>query len=297
MSTMTEENKTEHWKETIFQRATELDSLYKEFNLYPKNLGAWTEKHLEGISISNFRSDNVYVWQKRNISESNILISFLITKLLDNANLFDLIKESREFGVEVYEFLGVSVSRDLLDSILEINFLIDIVGLENFKTYKILDIGAGYGRLSKSLAQAFPMIKSSCIDSIPLSTAISEFYLEKEIVDKKVKVYTLDQIDQMPDNYFDLATNIHSFSEMSLDSVENWIKLLKDLNVPKILVIPNAKELKLDSGEDLQIVFEKYGYFIKSKRHKYSNSVDDKHLMYPSNYFYLELKTEIEDKL
>jgi putative sugar O-methyltransferase len=289
MDKISEQEKSKNWQENIYQRARELDQTYKELGLYPKDLGFWTSKHLEDLNVANFRSDNVYVWQKRDMDETNFLISFLSARLLDHANLFNLIKENGSFGVEVYQVAGVNVSRDLIDSVLEINFLIDIIGIEELSKYKVLDIGAGYGRLAKNLTQVFEDIKVGCIDSIPISTAISEFYLEKEIVDKKVNIYTMDQLSQIPVGSFDLATNIHSFSEMSIDAVEDWIKTLKILNVPKVFVVPNPKELQLNLLQDFKSIFEKYGYSVKIKRSKYSENIDDKYLVYPSNYFYLEL--------
>lgn len=282
--------KSDTFEAEIYRRASELHNRYTKFGLYPRDLGVWDEKHLRKLDVSLFRSDNVYVWQTRELNEVNYLVSYLAAKLLDKSNLFDSISESGEFGVEIYQFGEVNVSRDLLDSILEINFLIEIVGLEAFSKMKVLDIGAGYGRLAKNLARIFPEIKIGCVDSIPISTAISEFYLKDEISLSQVRVYSIDEIDKISYRSFDLVTNIHSFSEMSIDSVETWISFIRKLGVPNVFVIPNPKELRLNTGQDFEAIFNKYGYVVRQKMSKYPVGIEEKYLLYPSNYFYLELE-------
>ena len=278
------------WESNILERSFELDKLYKSLNLYPEDMGVWDPKHIEKLDISNFRSDNVYVWQTRGSHEKQYLVSFLLAKLQDHANLLALISEDGTFGAETYEFLGEKVSRDRMDSSLEINFLIECVTSKRLGNYKILDIGAGYGRLAKNLCKVFPDIQVSCVDSVPISTAISEFYLQSQINSGQITTYDLASLTKIPVNSIDLATNVHSFSEMSLESVRNWAHFLREKRVPKLFIVPNPSELRLNSGEDYQHIFEDYGYSVKVKRAKYPIGIDPSLLLYPSNYFYLELE-------
>ena len=278
------------WEEEIIRRSLELDKKYLESNLYPEDLGVWTEKHLRKLDLRNFRSDNVYVWQKRNLTSENYLVSYLLAKLMDNADLLESIEEDGKYGALVHTFFDKKISRDLIDSVLEINYLIDIIGIDALKRFEVLDIGAGYGRLGKNLSGLFPEMKIGCVDSIPMSTAISEFYLKEEIERAQVQIYNLTQIEDLSQRNFDLATNVHSFSEMSLGSVENWIKFLRKSKIPRVFVVPNPKELKLNTGEDFENVFERYGYKVVNSRRKFQEGVPEDCLIYQASYFYLELE-------
>jgi SAM-dependent methyltransferase len=278
------------WEEKIEARSEELHRIYIEKNLYPDDLGVWSQKHLQGIDLSFFRADNVYVWQTRNVKAENYLVSYLLTKIEDDANLFGLLHEDGNFGANTFEFMGITISRDLLDSILEINFLIKMIGRDTLSRSKVLDIGAGYGRLAKNLAKVFPDISIGCIDSIPISTAISEFYLKDEIASKQIEILDLTRINSIAENNYDLAVNIHSFSEMSLASVENWIKVLDEAEIQRVFVVPNPKDLKLNSGEDFSSIFLKYGYSIETRTDKYPSGIPEQHLLYAASYFYLVRK-------
>lgn len=278
------------WESMILERSMNLDTLYKNLGLYPKDMGVWSAKHTERLDISNFRSDNVYVWQSRNSQENQYLISFLLAKLQDHGKLLEAVSENGTFGVEAFEFFGEKVSRDRIDSSLEINFLTECVSLEKIRNFRILDIGAGYGRLAKNLCSVFPEVKVNCVDSVPISTAISEYYLKAQIDCGQVKIYDLAGLREISVNSIDLATNIHSFSEMSLESVRNWVKFLREKNVPRLFVVPNPSELRLNSGEDFQHIFEEYGYAIKFKRPKFPLGINPSLLLYPSNYYYLEME-------
>lgn len=277
------------WQVDIVERATELNKVYHDLNLHPKDLGVWTEKHVRELDVENFRSDNVYVWQKRNVVMQNYLVSYLVTQIMDKSNLLESLFENGSYGVEFFEFSERKVSRDLIDSVLEINFMIDVIGRDSLTELRVLDIGAGYGRLAKNLAKVFPEMKIGCVDAIPMSTAISEFYLEDEITRGQVEVFDLTQLDLLPSKNFDFAVNIHSFSEMSLSSVENWVSLLKISKVPRVFVVPNPRHLGLNSGEDFQEIFEKFGYKVTTIRSKYLEGLPENCLLYPANYYYLEL--------
>jgi putative sugar O-methyltransferase len=277
------------WQGEVISRAVTLDRTYHDLNLHPRELGVWTEKHTRELDVTNFRSDNVYVWQKRDLAIENYLVSYLVAKIMDKSALLESLSENGSYGVEFYEFCGRKISRDLIDSVLEINFLIDLIGIDSLTKFRVLDIGAGYGRLAKNLAKVFPAMKIGCVDAIPMSTAISEFYLHEEIERGQIEVFNLTQLDSMPSKTFDLAVNIHSFSEMSLGSVENWISFLMEAKVERVFVVPNPKELRLNNGEDFLKVFERFGYKVTTIRAKYLDGIPENSLLYPANYFYLEL--------
>ena len=56
------------WQGEVTSRALTLDRTYHDLNLHPRELGVWTEKHTRELDVTNFRADNVYVWQKRDLA-------------------------------------------------------------------------------------------------------------------------------------------------------------------------------------------------------------------------------------
>jgi hypothetical protein len=111
---------------------------------------------------------------------------------------------------------GVPVSRDLLDSIIELNFLEEALEISSRKALRVIDIGAGYGRLAHRATVAAPMIGYVCTDGIALSTVLCETYLQYRKTERTA-VVPLDEVSVVvSDSHFDLAINIHSFSECPL---------------------------------------------------------------------------------
>ena len=100
-----------------------------------------------------------------------------MSKSIDHLNLLDVLHEDDRFGVEIFNFHGQTVSRDLLDSIIEITFLEKHFGFLNRRDFNVLDIGAGYGRLAHRMATAAPNLgRYFCVDAVPESTFISDYY-------------------------------------------------------------------------------------------------------------------------
>src|ERR1035438_6593542 len=120
------------------------------------------------------------------------------------------------FGAYVFRFNGKVVSRDLIDSVLEINFL-----QENFGPRKlaVLDIGAGYGRLGHRLSEVMPSADPVfCTDGVAESTFICDFYLRYRKA--RARAIPVDEVESLvKDGGIDLATNIHSFSECTAQSI------------------------------------------------------------------------------
>jgi putative sugar O-methyltransferase len=120
------------------------------------------------------------------------------------------------FGAYTFDFNGEKlVSRDLLDSILEINFLDRHLGLARREGFNLLDVGAGYGRLAHRLATAFPgTMRIYCTDAVSESTFLCEYYLRFRGLADRTEVVPLDEIEaRLRTVRIDVATNIHSFSE------------------------------------------------------------------------------------
>ena len=85
----------------------------------------WTDAHVRPDDILYFRGDNAYVWQLRG-NNMNIIAYALTTfyiKSIDKLGLLNTLKEDDFFGIFAFSIDNKLISRDLLDSILEIYFL------------------------------------------------------------------------------------------------------------------------------------------------------------------------------
>lgn len=250
--------------------------------------GVWNKKHLDSFDVMKFRGDNVYVWQTRVFQEIHFFVSYLYTRKVDKLGLHNKLIETGSFGAETFSFDGKLVSRDLIDSIIEINYLEEKLQISKAKDFRILDIGAGYGRFAKRIQEGFSNIQVSCIDAIPLSTCLSRVYLEAEMKAGKVKIYQLNTLDEVQTGAINLAINIHSFSEMSMTSVKSWVNFLVEKKIENIFIVPNGSSLALNDGSDFGGIFEKAGYRIASLDDKFSDPDYSRFGIYPSKYFLLK---------
>ena len=237
----------------------------------------------------NFRGDNIYVWQTREYSEKNYLVSYNYASKNDQLNLLSTISELGDFGVQTFTFYGKKVSRDLIDSVIEINYLEAQLELSKIAHLNVLDIGAGYGRFAHRFVSAHPNAKVTCIDAIPISTSISKVYLKQMIQSSTIEVLDLSEVDALTKDLYHLAINIHSFSEMSIESIRFWIRILVKNRVKYIFIVPNRESLSLNDGTDFGYLFSEAGYKIFDSQKKYNDSESDKLGIYPSTYFLLEL--------
>lgn len=221
-----------------------------------------------------FRGDNGYMWLYR--SHRDVRRRFYVfaqhVRSLDRLGLMgDRLTEDGAFGCFSYAYETLpTVSRDLLDSINEIYFLDRHMQLLDRKGLRVLDIGAGYGRLAhRMLAASDGIERYWCIDAVPRSTFICDYYLRHRGYagrsDARAVVVPVDQMDSaVPAGQIDLAMNVHSFSEMRYDAIEAWIQWLVRLRVPRLFIVPNQPELISfepdGSHRDFSDILDRAGY-------------------------------------
>jgi hypothetical protein len=205
----------------------------------------WTDEYIDvDLDLAYFRGDNPYMWQQRHMGADLRLKYYVYLRYLeqfDDRNLLRTLGEDGAFGCWTYDYVGhPRVSRDLLDSVNELYFLHRVWGLFDRTEFGVLDIGAGYGRLAQRMSSAAPGLRNYyCVDAIPESTFLCEYYLRHRGVADAVSVVPLDELDGLPAGGIDLAVNIHSFSEMSAAAMDEWLRLLVRADVPSLLVVPN----------------------------------------------------------
>jgi hypothetical protein len=204
---------------------------------------------LAGVDLTRFRASSSYVWNYYGLAdeETERLKYYVFQQAVrsrDAAGLLDTLTEDGAFGCRTFEFGDLApVSRDLLDSVAEINFLqrhVDVLGRADTR---VLDIGAGYGRMAHRLLEANPEMSGyTCVDAVPESTFLCEFYLEFRGLDKRADIIALDEIEERLNGSFDVALNIHSFSECTHDAVEWWLQRVRKLDIPYLMIVPNPNE-------------------------------------------------------
>lgn len=256
-------------------RLLELQQRYGTFESPVGTHTQWLPALSSGLEdLRYFRGDNAYVWQFRNVREHARLKYYLYARSirdLDQRGLLgNTLTEDGLFGCFTFHYENMpTVSRDLLDSISELDFLDRHWDLFNRSGVQILDIGAGYGRLAHRMLTAAPGVERYwCIDAIPRSTFLCEYYLAQRhllnVPGARAEVVPLDRMDSVPAGRIDLAVNIHSFSEMSHAAVEGWLQWLAQLQVPWLLVVPNHDEVRSKEADgsrrDCSEILERAGF-------------------------------------
>jgi putative sugar O-methyltransferase len=216
----------------------------------------WRPRNVSGfLSLQYFRGDSVYFWHYRDSDELAQLKYFTYLRYLverDTAGLLERLEEDGAFGCWTYEFPGSKTcSRDLLDSVNELLFLERHLSILEASNLRILDIGAGYGRLAHRGAEAMKSLELyCCVDAVPESTFLCEYYSAFRSVSPPVRVVPLPETVELHQGQFDLAINVHSFSECPLAAIEWWMSLLAKLRVPRLFLVPNERNGFLSLEED-----------------------------------------------
>jgi putative sugar O-methyltransferase len=138
------------------------------------------------------------------------------------------------------------ISEDLANSIREYTTVRRFLAPE---PQKIMELGAGYGRLAYVFLKA-----SNCkylIFDIPPALYLAERYLSEVLVDKNVfrfrkftkfadiqeelekadvGFFTANQMELFPDGYFDIALAISALHEMRSDQIANYLSMMSSLS-------------------------------------------------------------------
>ena len=224
----------------------DLKERYKNSEYPDSEEALWTEDRITSDDLLYFRGHNAFLYQDGRFNRNIIgyLLSYYYIKALDNKELLKRLEEDDSFGAIVYSIDGYRVTRDLLDSILEINFLEKHLQLSQKPDLNVLDVGAGYGRLAYRMTQALPNISNYlCADAIAVSSFIADYYLQYRGISDRARIVPLDTIRKELKEYsLNLAVNVHSFSECSLTAIDWWMALISENRIPFLFIVPNSKD-------------------------------------------------------
>jgi hypothetical protein len=94
------------------------------------------------------RANSGYVWQQWDAADPfRYGLTTYYTRLHDRLGLFEKLDEDGLFGAETYDVDGIRVSRDVLDSINELTFLDDELGISQLPSASPPARGDGAGAL------------------------------------------------------------------------------------------------------------------------------------------------------
>ncbi|MCW2990505.1 MAG: hypothetical protein JWM73_1099 [Solirubrobacterales bacterium] len=227
-------------------RLLELRAAYEAVDLPVTVSSRWSEDRVGAfLDLRYFRGETLITWHYREdprIDELKYYVMLRYVAERDPRGLLRTLEEDGRFGCWTFDYAGwPKVSRDLIESVNELQFLERELGLAARESIRVLDIGAGYGRLAHRMTSAHPQVTDyCCVDAIAESTFLAEYYLEHRGVTPPARVVPLHEMEAtLEPGGFDLAVNIHSFSECTLQAVEWWVGYLARLGVPEVVIVPN----------------------------------------------------------
>jgi hypothetical protein len=257
----------------------------------------WRDGHVAPEDLLYFRGDNAYVWQfQDNNTPEKYALTYLYLQTIDTLGLLDVLTEDGDYGVFIFPTGDTDkdgnerfVSRDLLDSACELLFLERALQISRRPGLKVLDIGAGYGRLAYRAVTALSNIDTYfCIDAIPESTFICSYYLSRKGA-VRTRVVAFDDQQDLVTGTIDLAVNILSFSECAIEAVDYWVSRCAELKVEYLFIVPNISEggeaVRLLDGIDLNPLLAQYGYHLCHVEPKYQNPEVQKYGISPKWYY------------
>lgn len=248
---------SQEWLRRDHPQLQELRDRYARSPLPVALPSLWQQSFLaRDLDLTHFRGDNPYVWQFRQLRSAAILKYYLLLDYVESSDALGLIgklEEDGSFGCWTFDFhRRAAISRDLLDSVNEINFLQRHLGIAERTGLRVLDIGAGYGRLAHRMTAALPNLDHYyCLDAVPESTFLCDFYLQHRQCAERASAVPLDRIEELvPAEGLPLAVNIHSFSECTLAAITWWVEWLAARGVENLLIVPNEPDELLSMESD-----------------------------------------------
>lgn len=245
----------EEWLREDNPRLADLRASYRSTGLPVTEPSRWSVDRVSSfLDLRRFRGDSLIMWHYREDPEATqrrYEDLFEHAAANDGLGLLSRLEEDGLFGCWTFEVGGRRVSRDLLDSVIELNFLERHLGLAGRERVTVLDIGAGYGRLAhRAITGLGNVAEWCCADAIPESAFVCEYHLRFRGLTPPARIVELGDVDELRAGQFDLAVNVHSFSEMPLAAVEWWLEQLARLEVPALFLVPNEAHALLSLEPD-----------------------------------------------
>lgn len=205
------------------------------------SLAMWeTWQHKVEASLPNFAAHPIYVDQSQSEAEYQSVADCVMRDVpIDSYGM----TRDAAHGARVVNTTYGDLTRMWLDSEVELGFLWRYLDDSNVLAPRILDIGAGYGRLAVAARRVFP--DYTCVDAVPISTKICRDYCARYA--PKVQVPSLpDFLALHNQGYykgrFDLAVNVHSWNECTREQISAWLDILAENEVPWLFTVSHGQD-------------------------------------------------------
>ena len=221
-------------------------------------MSAFWDDHATRIDPDRFRADTQYLGCQAEYPYEAMLKDVRHTEATPPwRGVLGLLTEDGAFGCTTKVVDGVTVSRDLLDSCVELAFLERHLPDHLVGVTRVLDIGAGYGRLAHRWQTAYPQVDYRCVDPVSASRLVCAKYLRHRGLESRV--YSPAELDELPTP--DLAVNVHSWPECTREEIRWWLRWLREREVPRLFVVPHDPEvLCADDGQPFLSDIAWHGY-------------------------------------
>jgi putative sugar O-methyltransferase len=244
------------------------------------------------IDLANFRREGDYLSQlEYGMSEQKYWATFGYVAARDDQGFLSLFAEDDLFGVIHFPIGGRTITRDLLDSILEINFLSSHLGLAPGDRLRLMDIGAGYGRFAHRFTAAFPQSYVYCLDAVPESTFLCDYYIQFRGFSASAEAVPLNRVAEVR-GPIDVAVNIHSWSECTLSAVNFWLDRIVAMRARYLFVVPHTPEFFTREKDGSKLCFlpaiEAHGYKLAQVRPKFDSPLMRDVGVYAVTYYLFE---------
>jgi putative sugar O-methyltransferase len=164
----------------------------------------------------------------------------------DQHGLIDKLEEPLGGSPLTVVYRRRAISQDICNSVLELTAILDAAGSQLSERPRVLEIGAGYGRVAWALLRARPGVRYVIAD-IPPALAIAQRYLSEELPDRRIFAFrhftndeevaqeledaeiaflTPNQLDLVPNLRADLGISISSLHEMRRDQINHYLTIL-----------------------------------------------------------------------
>ncbi len=179
--------------------------------------------------IDQFAAHDLYIGQSNTREQYDRLAQYVKSYCKFDERV--LLRDA-EYGASVVTTNALGdITRSALDAAVECDFLRR--HLPNYDM-RVLDVGAGYGRLATAIEAYIPSLHVTCVDAVPLSTFLCEWYTKKYA--PKVKTIHVSDINSVK---CDLAINVHSWNECNCEQVQAWVDKLLELGTQYLFTVSN----------------------------------------------------------
>jgi putative sugar O-methyltransferase len=160
----------------------------------------------------------------------------------DQLRLLDKIDEPQVGNPVGIKYKGRLVTQDICNTVLEINTMMQYINHSPGKRLRVMELGAGHGRIGNVLLHTVPNSQIVIVD-IPPALYVSQWYLttlspkhrafkfrefsdyndiQKEFEESSLAFLSPAQVEHLPAKCIDLFINICSLQEMTHAQIDMW---------------------------------------------------------------------------